>query len=61
MKKLLVSLVAALALLVPASGASASEAPPVGVSMCPSGYYGVVVWHYDATSGYTYVWACVPR
>lgn len=61
MRRLLVSVFAALALVAPATGAAASDGPPVGVSMCPYGYYGVVLWHYDGTSGYTYVWACLPR
>ena len=61
MRRLLVSVFAALALFIPATGAAASDPLPVGANMCPPGYYGVVLWHWDASSGYTYVWACVPR
>ncbi|MDQ4125775.1 MAG: hypothetical protein M3134_09275 [Actinomycetota bacterium] len=61
MRRLLVSLVAAVAVILPASAAGASDSRPVGINMCPSGYKGVVVWHYDQHSGYTYVWACVPN
>jgi hypothetical protein len=57
MKKLFVSLCVAFALVLPTSAASASD-PPVGVKACPYGYYGVVVYHYDPHSGYTYIWAC---
>jgi hypothetical protein len=61
MRRLIVSLCAAVALILPVTSASASEAPPVGASACPAGYYGVILWHYDPNSGYTYVWACIPR
>lgn len=57
MRRLLVSSIAAVALLFPATSAFAEERLPVGTSPCPSGR-GIVVWHWDAQSGYTYVEAC---
>lgn len=58
MRQLLVSLIAATVLVLPAASAFAADESPIGVSPCPSGR-GVVVWHYDPHSGGTYVEACV--
>jgi hypothetical protein len=60
MRRLLVSaVIAAAALALPATAASASDPLPVGANGCPYPQKGVVLWHWDAKSGYTYVWACV--
>lgn len=59
MKKLLLGAAVAAALLVPASAASAG--PIVGVRDCPTGYFGVVVYHADYNTGdVELVSVCVP-
>jgi hypothetical protein len=48
MKKLLASAAVAVALLLPAASAYASEIPsPAGVDDCPAGSVGRIVWRYD--------------
>ena len=59
MKRLLVSVVAAVALVLPSAAAVASDAPPVGFAPCPYPQRGVIVYHTDPRSGTTYIWACI--
>lgn len=58
MKRFLVAVVAAVALVLPAVPASASDALPVGASPCPYPQKGVIVYH-TGPSGTTWVWVCV--
>ena len=58
MKRLLVSLVAAVALILPSTAAVASDGPPIGASPCPYPQKGVIVYHSNGSQT-TYVWACV--
>lgn len=59
MRRFLVSLVTAVALILPATAAAASDGLPVGASPCPYPQKGVIVYHTDPKGGTTYVWACV--
>lgn len=62
MKKLLICAAISAGLLLPAATASASDGPIAGVSLCPRGQVGVVVWHADYNTGgpVDLVRVCVP-
>ncbi len=52
MRKLAVTICAAVALALPTAPAGASEpAPPAGVQQCPTGDVGIIVWAIDPKTG----------
>lgn len=59
MRRFLVSLVAAAALVLPATAALASDDASIRTQPCPYPQRGVVIIHDDPKTGYTEVWACV--
>ena len=64
MKKLIASVCAAAALLVPVAPASASaeDRPGAGFEDCRDwggGYYGVWFWYYDLENDYHRIWTCI--
>ena len=60
MKKLIASVCAVAALLLPVAPASASEHPGAGVEICDgSGYIGVWAWYYDVENDYHRIWTCI--
>lgn len=62
MKKGLVAVALAGALLVPAQTATATSGPIAGVRKCPAPYVGVIVYHVDYNTGgpIDLVTICVP-
>jgi hypothetical protein len=59
MRKLLVSVVAFIALLLPVSSASAQ--PGLGLNPCDPGYFGSEIYHYHPATGWTYIYICLPN
>lgn len=59
MKRLLVSLVAAVALVLPATAALASDEAGIRTAPCPYPQKGVVIIHSDPKTGHTEIWACI--
>ena len=51
LRKLIAGACIAAVALLPGAARAAEPAPPVGVSQCPTGDVGIIVWAIDPTTG----------